>query len=381
MNVTLREIKDNLLHKWWFDRHNRSVFEKILWVPVKICNHLPFPFNKYFIKIIDRIGLLIFRFFHILSTLFSPYYLLEGIEKQSTKKIKILYKGNPSSFKFITNRVYQNSYKIKRLSKRQGKKICKKKENNYKEKPDVFIIKSDMFYQSYLQKKGHIIIPEYVTFLLETTRSIEHIINNVSIDTQKDIKKAQHTNYSFEVHSDRETFDFFYFQMYLPYTQWKHKKSDRIASYATIIHLQAQGAELLIIKNDKDYIFGGIFHKEKNIMRTYYAGLKKNKFSHLHNGIMALSYYYLITIAKKRNCKFIDFGTSQPFIDDGLYKYKKKWNMEIVQSSPYSSDIFAIKIIHNQFIFDKFITHHPVHYFDNQKIRLLKKNINYSKES
>ncbi|MBS3777747.1 MAG: hypothetical protein KGY50_00460, partial [Candidatus Thermoplasmatota archaeon] len=61
MNVTLGEIKDNLLHKWWFNKQNKSVFEKILWVPVKMSEQLPFPFNKYFIKIIDQLGLLLFR--------------------------------------------------------------------------------------------------------------------------------------------------------------------------------------------------------------------------------------------------------------------------------------------------------------------------------
>lgn len=372
MNTTLWKIKSNLLDKWWFDQQNKSIFENIIWLPLTISDKLPFPLSKYFIKLIDNLGLVFFRFLHLFSLKFSSYYLIEGNEKQSTKKIRILYNGNPKSLGFIIKRFYTKSYQIKKISKNQGKKTRNQK-NNYKQQPDAIITKSDMFYRAYFQSKGYIAIPEHVTFLLNTTRSLEQIINGVHSDIRKDIKKAQNTKYTFEVRDDVKSFDLFYFQMYLPYAQWKHKKSDRIATYATIRHLQAQGAELLLIKHKEEYIFGGIFQKEKNIMKTYYAGLKNKKFSHLHNGIMALSYYYLILISKKKNCKYIDFGTAKPFRDDGLYQYKNKWNMKIVQSSPYSSDLFAIKIYKNKSIFDNFITHHPVHYFNNEKIRLLKK--------
>ena len=373
MNTILEKIKSNLLDKWWFDQQNKSIFEEILWLPLKISELLPFPLSKYYIKLVDNLGLVFFRLLHVFSSKFSSNYLIEGNEKQSTKKIRILYNGNPNSLEFIIKRFYTRSYQIKKISKNKGKIISNQK-NKYKQQPDAIIKKADMFYRAYFQRKGYITIPEYITFLLNTTRSLEQIINGVHSDIRNDISKAQNTNYTFEVRDDIKTFDFFYFKMYLPYTCWKHKKSNRIASYATIRHLQAQGAELLLIKHKKEYIFGGIFHKEKNIMKTYYAGLKDKKFNHLHNGIMALSYYYLILIAKKKNCKYIDFGTAKPFKDDGLYKYKNKWNMKIVQSSPFSSDLFAIKIYKNKSSFDNFITHHPVHYFDESRLRLMKKD-------
>jgi hypothetical protein len=372
MKKIMKKIKTNLLRKWWFQQKHNSFFENIIQIPVTWGKYLPSPLKKSFVTYIDHAGLALFRLIHVFSSIFQPYYLVEGFEKITSKNIRVLYKGNPKNIRFITKRFYHDPIQITSVNKNQVRNWKNSYEKNTKHHPDFYITESDIFYRSYFQKKGNIIIPENITFLLDTTKSMDEIIERISPDMIQDIQKAKKTNYTYEVRNDLDAFDLFYNNMYLPYLTWKHKNSNRIASYATIRHLQAQGAEILFIKHVDEYIFGGIFHKDKKIMKTYYAGLMNNKFSHLHNGIMALSYYYLITIAKKRMCHIIDFGTASPFIDDGLYSYKSKWNMSITQSPAYSSDIFAIRIINNQEIFKQFIDTHPIHYFDGEKIRLLK---------
>lgn len=374
MKKIITKIKSNLLHKWWFHQQQDTFFDHIITIPVILSKYLPSPLKKSFVTFIDNIGLALFRLIHVVSSIFQPYYLFEGSEKLTSKRIKILFKGNPKNLQFITKRLYRNPIQIIKINKKQAKKWKSKKGKKGKIHPDVIITESEIFYRSYFQKKGYIIIPEYVTFLLDTAKSMDEIIDRISVDIAQDIQKAKKTNYTFEVRNDSDAFNLFYYQMYLPYLTWKHKNSNRTASYATIQHLHAQGAEILFIKHADEYIFGGIFHKEKNIMKTYYAGLMNNKFSHLHNGIMALSYYYLITIAKKRMCQFIDFGTAEPFTDDGLYTYKNKWKMDIIKSPPYSSDIFSIKIFNKQNIFDQFINNHPIHHFDGARLRILKKD-------
>ncbi|MBS3801124.1 MAG: hypothetical protein KGY65_00035 [Candidatus Thermoplasmatota archaeon] len=373
MKKIITKIKSNLLHKWWFHQQQDTLFEHIINIPVICSKYLPFPLKKSFVKIIDDAGLALFRFIHVLFSIFQPYYIFVGNEKITSKSIKILFKGNPKNLRFITKRLYHDIVQIKRVNKKQVKEWKSKKGKKTTHHPDVSITESDIFYRSFFQKKGCIIIPEYVTFLLNATKSMDEIMDSISFDMAQDIQKAKKTNYTFEVRNDVNAFNLFYYQMYLPYLTWKHKNSNRTASHATMQHLQIQGAEILFIKHADEYIFGGIFHKEKNIIKTYYAGLMNNKFSHLHNGIMALSYYYLITIAKKRKCQSIDFGTAEPFTDDGLYNYKNKWKMDIIQSPPYSSDIFAVQIFNKQNTFNQFIENHPVHYFDGARLRILEK--------
>lgn len=369
MNRYLEKNVKKIGNKWWYHPQDSNFFESLILISANISYIMPSFLKKSFVTVIDAIGLLFSRINNIFISFFHPWYVLSGIEKQSQKKIRIFYKGPTRSIDVVSAFLKNNSLEIKQLNRIKRKQITNMDEStNYL---DFFLRKSDVFFQRYLQKKGFIIIPEHVSFLLDNSLSIDTLLGNVSLDIINDIEKAKRTKYTFEIRDDLETFEFFYFNMYIPFVKWKHKEKGRIASFATIYHLAARGAKILLIKHGSDRIFGGIFLKEKNIMRTYYAGLMKGKFSHLHNGIMALSYYYLIRIAKRYNCQFIDFGTAPPFLNDGLYVYKKKWGMKVIETSPFFSDIFAIKIPKDPSMINQFIATQPVHYLNDEILDVL----------
>lgn len=362
MKRNIRELVKEIQGKWWFRNHDNSIMESLLTIIADSCDHLPYPLKKRLITAFDISGVLIFRLSNLLFSMTSAYYVIESTQKGSNKKIKILIKGNPESISLLIDKICNQIIRIRKVERKKGRKIWRGKKHFSKRDPDIFIAKSDWFYRKYYQRKGCMVFPEYISFHLDTTKDLEEIFKNVSSDIAKDIEKAKKTNYSYQVVSDPASFKLFYFQMYLPYMKWKHKDSERIASYATIRHIMGQGAELLMIKHDSNYIFGGIFLKDNDEIKTHYAGLMNGKFSHLHNGVMALSYYFLIKIAKKYNCNRIDFGTAPPFLDDGLYAYKNKWNMSVTPTSPFFSDIYAIKIMKNNSYFDNIISSQKIHY-------------------
>lgn len=367
MKIT-HNIKKSFNSKWWHHQKETIVFEKLLLITAKIGEQLPSFLQKRFIQTIDTLGLWFFRISTMIGSFFAPYYLFEGVENQSEKKFSILYQGYPGSITFFTKLFFKNKGNIQKIEKSKVKKLLKKPNEISQKSPDLFIKKSDLFFTTYYQKKGWIVVPEYISFVFDTSKTISTKNNTIV----QDIKKAKKTKYSYEVRNDRDIFKLFYHNIYLPYVTWKHKEKERIASYATIRHLEARGANILLIKHDDEIIFGGMFLKEKEVMKTYYAGLMKGKFSHLHNGVMALSYYYLIEIAKDFGCKIVDFGTARPFLGDGLYKYKNKWHMDIQLTSPFFSDIFAIQIINTPSVINDFISTHPIHYINGLKIDTLR---------
>jgi hypothetical protein len=303
----IRKIQDTPKVKWWYHQKGTNLIEKLLLLTVNISDHLPQSFKKIFIKIIDIIGLLVFRIHSIIDSFFSNYFIIEGIEKQSGEKITVLYKGNPESIIFFTKIFFKNGGKRYPIEKKVGREIYKGKKEYHQRNPDIVINQTDYFFNDYYQKKGRIIIPEYVSFIFN--QSLESNYENFKIDNDisRDIKKAIQTNYTYEIKNGRDIFDLFYFHMYLPYINWKHKGEERIASYATIRHLEARGAKLLCIKHGNEYVFGGIFLKYGNYIKTYYAGLMERKFDHLYNGIMALSYHFFIKIDKLAIIFFSNF--------------------------------------------------------------------------
>ena len=370
MNPFIKDIASDLQRKWWFQHKKKSIMDNFLNLVADLCNIFPSPFKKIVFRTVDSIGLSLFKLVNLFVLFITPFYLLNCNQKDNNKNIRFLLRGQPHTFSSFINIVCNSVTRSDKVRSTLWKKNCETRQNEEKA-PDVLLIKSDVFYKDYFQKKGFIIIPEYISFHLSLKNDVDLLISNISPDIKKDIARAEKTGYVYEIRRDENAFEVFYFQMYKPYMKWRHQESKKIASYATIRHLAGQGAEILFIKHNSHIIFGGMYIKNKNKIETHYAGLMKGKFNHLHNGVMALSYYYLIKIAKDYHCDLIDFGTASSSISDGLYQYKKKWNMEITLPSPFYSDIYAIKIINTNSSITEYIRKHPIHYLKGNKIEIL----------
>jgi hypothetical protein len=271
------------------------------------------------------------------------------------------------SINFLIKKIYgqKNHRRITRLPNSLKNK---RQYEDFKDNFDLFITERDYFFTGFYQKKNFIVIPENISFLLPINKSVEEIIKDCSHSIQQDIHKAKSFGYTYEISSDINKFKMFYKTMYLPYVKWKYEEMEKIVSYDAIRHFALRGSKLLLLKHNNEYVFGGIFEIENHRITTQYAGLKQGQFHHLQNGIISLSYYYLIKIAKKHNVSTIDFGTSNPFLLDGLSTYKMKWKMNIVKTKPIFSTIFALKINPQSEKINEFFHENPFFYFNKKNL-------------
>ena len=220
------------------------------------------------------------------------------------------------------------------------------------------------------QRKGHLVIPETISFILPLDQPIENIIRSCSSRVQKDLQKAGSIGYHYKIANDLSSFSDFYHTMYLPYSTWKHKDLQKIIPFEFMRHYVLRGTNLLLVHHKDDEIFGGIYEHEKNHIITQYSGVKQGKFDHIRNGIITISYYYLISLARKYQMDYIDFGASPPFLTDGLNRYKRGWNMKITPSRPVFSTIFSIKINKISDSLSLFFQENPVFFFKNNHLSL-----------
>ncbi len=359
-------IKNIIQGKWWYEHQGKKSSESILFFIAHICQRLPQSIQKPFISTIDKTGLIISRLLNIFSWFSYRTFLIQGKEKKNNEKISILFRGDIDCIQFFLDFLF-----IEKDSTRIIEIKTKKRDMNsamLMVEPDLELHQSDSFFRKYFQRKGFIVFPEHISMILDVSKPVDKIMQQVSSSIAEDLKKAEKKEYRAEVTDEYQKFVLFYERMYVPYASWKHGSKKRIATFASIKHLWLQGAKIVLIKEKKEYVFGGIFLKENNKIMTHYAGIAKGKFHHLQHGIMAWSYYHLIEIAKKMNCSFIDFGTAHPFLDDGLFKYKAKWRMSIQKTSPFLSDIFSLKIRKKSEPLMSVFLNNPFLFFDKNKI-------------
>jgi hypothetical protein len=351
---------------WMIDEENTISYKLLKEFSIAFY-YLPKSLRKRVFPIIQILVILLPRFFLVLNQNFLQGYILNGIEKHSGKNLKILFISNTTPSPYILHLIYTNKPKIERNVKFNIINI-KKYVSKIQSDIDAVFIKCDRFYSGFFEKQGYKIIPEWIRMIIDISEPLESFFNTLSKNAKEEIRRIKKLDYTYEVSQDLEKLKLFYYNMYIPYTAWRYPETDIHTNFYIMKHLLDQGSKILFIKYKDEYIFGGFFLKKKNFVTASYAGVMKGKFDHVKRGVIAASYYYLIIYSKLINAKIIDLGSCRPFVNDGLFNYKKKWSTKISKSEKVFSEIYSFKKCSNKEGIKSFLINNPFIYLEKNKL-------------
>lgn len=305
--------------------------------------------------------------FNILFSINRSYTLLTGNEKHTNIPLNIIVNNEEETVSNVCDIIFReklNQIPLKNFNILTSDKNQLKGKDN----AEILWIKHDLFFRRYLQKRGFITLPERISMVFDTSTIHQDIFEELPGTISCDISKSIRMGYSYEfIENDEEKLMKFYKEMYVPYVKWKYGDTAKIATYTLLKHLYSQNGHILFIKQNEEYIFGGVFTVEKKTITTRYAGIMKDRYDHVKNGIMSLSYYQLIRWAHEHNIRSIDFGTARPFLNDGLLTFKRKWNMKLTSSDPSLAGIYALKIYKTTPAVTSFLENNPCIIYNKNK--------------
>jgi len=90
------------------------------------------------------------------------------------------------------------------------------------------------------------------------------------------------------------------------------------------------------------------------------VGVDKGDFDHLHQGALDALYFYCISYAIEKGCEAINFGNSNPFLTDGLLRYKKKWGSKLLPNNKQHRNVLVRKPGHCRRFPSFFLDHFPI---------------------
>ena len=119
--------------------------------------------------------------------------------------------------------------------------------------------------------------------------------------------------------------------MYVPHITRIHGNKSFLVPYHEIKE-KAKDCELLLIKNNKEYIAGLLirYDSKKNIPRLWQLGIKDGNLVYVKAGAMGALYYYALNHLKEKGYKKVNFYLSRAFLNDGVLQYKKKWGFQVL---------------------------------------------------
>lgn len=352
---------------WWLINDEDSISYKFTKGITDASSHLPKPIVKRMLPTISLVAIYVSRLFFVISHITLKGFIINGTEKHSGKKLRILFISTKAPSQYILNIIFKQKPKIEKTMIFKFLSV-KKKINQIKSEIDAVLIKCDRFYSGFFEKQGFTIIPEWVRMTLDISEPFDSFITNLPRSAKEDIRKIKKLGYTYEISDDIDKLSFFYNKMYVPYVSWRFPETDISTNFYIMKNLFQQGNKLLFVKHKNEYIFGGLFLKNKDKVTATYAGIKEGKFNHVKRGVIAASYYYLIQHSKESGATLIDLGSCRPFVNDGLFNYKRKWGAKIGKSGNECSEIYSLKSYSNNKSLKSFLMNNPFIYIEKNQI-------------
>ena len=354
---------------WWAytseEGFNQRVFRSVV---DRCCSDFPQPLKAVILALLASLGLWLLRVAMILCQCTLPVFFLQGQERTSKKPLTLLYSGDETSIPFLSSLVHHDTPQISSRGLLHLWNIRRILRNPI-HSVDAAIVKCDRFYGGFLEKKGFIIIPEWVTMVLDTSPPFDDLHRNFSKSAKEDIRKIKRQGYSYEVTHDLDKLHLFYQDMYLPYAHWRYGPSAVCTSYAAIRLLFEKDNLLLLIKHNNEYVCGSPFSVKKDTIIATYAGVRKGHYDEVKKGLGAAPYYFLILWAKNHNINTINFGKCRPFLRDGNFQYKKKWGTVVKPSTSTYDGIFAFQPRSNSHAMKQVLINNPFLHKDHMTLK------------
>jgi len=269
-------------------------------------------------------------------------YLLQGREKWKGDPLTTLFWGDERGVIYLSNLLYSKEIMKERLNT-VFIWNSRSRLNLDLRRADLIFIKIDHLFSRFLSRQGFLMIPELILFIGDISKPLPEILNlPMNKSMRENLREIRRHNYSFEMTKEPGKFEYFYYQMYLPYVTKRYKELAFVTAFRDMERAFKKG-QLLLIRKGSDYVAGNILTVDQDTVLSVSLGIKDGEIRHLREGALIACNYFTILWAKEKGYRWLDLGHSIPFFKDGLFSYKKSLGMGI-KRSPRVRTVFGMKI-------------------------------------
>jgi Acetyltransferase (GNAT) domain len=119
-------------------------------------------------------------------------------------------------------------------------------------------------------------------------------------------------------------FDLFYHRMFLPHVRKQYGDRAYVDPYDEIKPWFERGL-LILVEQAGNPVAGGLCAVEGDALVFYRTGVLEGDYELVKKGAQAAIYYFMLSYAKERNLKRVNFLMSHAFVHNGVYKHKAGW--------------------------------------------------------
>lgn len=260
----------------------------------------------------------------------SSIFILNGKEKNSGYPIRSLIVGSRITALYLAGIIYDGNFDIEEA--REFAFPDTEPKINARKMDMIMVLTSSL--SSGFPDNDFIAIPNEVNFTLDLSHQLEAILSKLNRRRRRSIQTIKKLGYSYEITDDDTKLRLFYNKMYCPYVSKRHRPFVRLEGFAYLKQLFKKGG-LLLVKRGKMYVSGILYCLVNKTVWTPCMGIFEEhaQEKHVRRTAGDALLYFLILWAKKQGYNKINYGNSKPFLNDGVVRYKREWQMNVRQHS------------------------------------------------
>lgn len=264
--------------------------------------------------------------------------LLEGKERQTGELLRVFYFGHGENYDFILKKLFSEyeTVEIKRnIFALNVRKLMKK----YAGRVDLLFSDVELLYTKMLSHENFLQIPHWIRQEYNVPDSWEGVLQSFRKNTKKtDLRKVRKYNFSYAISTAENDFKEFYHTMHVPYLQKRFDDLVIIEPEGKFLR-QCRKGKLMQIIREGEVVAAVLLHMADGRLAYVWVGVPEHIEGDMFDGAFSAMYYFTILYGYLNGCRKIDFLGTRPILNDGLFRYKRKWGTHVMDSPIPRGDI------------------------------------------
>jgi len=281
---------------------------------------------------------------------------LEGRERVSGVPLVIVFAGQLQNKNYVAYLAFADPSVEQALGRRWLWTLLPPKGKRESDGVDVRIVELYESQHRWLRARFQFFVPIWIGGELDLQRAVARL--HRSKNAKSDLRRMRKNETTFEVTKNRDTFEDFYSNMYLPYI--KNRYGDRAFAMSHEDMVGKLGcSELVFVKVRGERVAGHILLYEDNRARAWSIGVKDGDHSYVKAGAMKALNYLTSQYLVERGYKALHMGGSRPFLLDGVLRHKRELRVRI---SDHTKRYFSLSLTEGSVGTRAFLANNPFVY-------------------
>ncbi len=175
-------------------------------------------------------------------------------------------------------------------------------------------------------------VPTWIQQTLTIPEPLEALLAGKKFATQRHrLNKAKRAGFNYRFSQSKADFDYFHYQMYLPYVKARHGHLALIAPYQDQWWWFARGGLVLVTQHDKP-VAGVLCYMANDTCFDVGRGVLESDPQLFKQGIETIITWYAINWAGDQGAKIYDMGgIPHAWRSDGAFNSKRSWGARVVR--------------------------------------------------